>query len=52
MSEKNEIEDLRTKLNSMISVKEIITNDSELLNLSIELDEKINVFMYKKYDEK
>ncbi|MFL0245919.1 aspartyl-phosphate phosphatase Spo0E family protein [Candidatus Clostridium stratigraminis] len=52
MSETNEIENLRTKLNNMISAKEIITNDSELLNLSIELDEKINIFMYKENDKK
>ncbi|MFL0267221.1 aspartyl-phosphate phosphatase Spo0E family protein [Candidatus Clostridium radicumherbarum] len=52
MSETNEIENLRTKLNSMISTKEIITNDSELLTLSIELDEKINTFMYKENDRK
>lgn len=41
----NKIEDLRDKLNSMISTKEIITNDEEILSLSMELDEVINVFL-------
>lgn len=48
----NEIEDLRHKLNSLIIAKEIITNDSEILNLSVELDKKINTFMFKKIEDK
>jgi hypothetical protein len=48
--ETKEIEDLRAKLNSMISAKEIITDDLELLDLSTELDEKINTFMYNNAD--
>jgi hypothetical protein len=50
--ETNEIEDLRAKLNSMISAKEIITDDLELLDLSVELDKKINTFMYNKADDR
>lgn len=50
MSINSEIEDLRAKLNNMISAKEIITNDLELLDLSVELDKKINNFMYNGFE--
>ncbi|WP_297430057.1 aspartyl-phosphate phosphatase Spo0E family protein [Clostridium sp.] len=39
-----QIEDTRVKLNSLISHKEIITNDAELLELSIELDNLISQY--------
>lgn len=52
MLETNELEDLRAKLNSMISEKEIITDDLELLDLSVELDKKINTFMYNNVDDR
>lgn len=47
-----EIEDLRSKLNSMISAKEIITNDSELLDLSVALDKKINNYLNDEFKDK
>ncbi|MFL0269263.1 aspartyl-phosphate phosphatase Spo0E family protein [Candidatus Clostridium radicumherbarum] len=49
MTINSEIEDLRAKLNIMISAKDIITNDLELLDLSVELDKKINIFIYNEY---
>lgn len=52
MSVTNEIEDLRDKLNSLISVKEIITNDSELLNISVELDKKINIYICNNFEDR
>jgi hypothetical protein len=44
----NEIEDLRDKLYNMISAKDIITNDEEILSLSKDLDNLINIFVNKK----
>lgn len=47
MAELNKlIEDTRDKLNMLIENKEIITDDKELLEVSIELDNLINQYMY------
>ncbi|WP_373898789.1 aspartyl-phosphate phosphatase Spo0E family protein [Haloimpatiens sp. FM7315] len=39
-----QIEYTRAKLNKLIVAKEIITNDEELLKVSIELDELLNKY--------
>lgn len=40
------IESTRDELNCLITHKEIITDDKELLELSIELDKLINQYFY------
>jgi len=41
-----QIEDTRDKLNMLIATKEIITDDKELLALSVRLDKLINIYIY------
>ena len=41
-----QIEDTRYKLNMLIATKEIITDDKELLALSVRLDKLINIYIY------
>lgn len=43
-----QIEETRDKLNMLIVTKEIITDDKELLALSVKLDKLINQFMLTK----
>ncbi|NSB12159.1 aspartyl-phosphate phosphatase Spo0E family protein [Clostridium beijerinckii] len=45
MGIKRELERTREELNILIKNKEIITNDKELLELSIKLDKLINEYM-------
>ncbi len=45
MDIKREIESTRDELNILIKNKEIITNDRELLELSVKLDKLINEYM-------
>ncbi|AQS07846.1 MULTISPECIES: aspartyl-phosphate phosphatase Spo0E family protein [Clostridium] len=45
MGIKSELERTREELNILIKNKEIITNDKELLELSIKLDKLINEYM-------
>ncbi|WP_080696947.1 aspartyl-phosphate phosphatase Spo0E family protein [Clostridium beijerinckii] len=45
MDIRREIENTRDELNILIKNKEIITNDKELLELSIKLDKLINEYM-------
>ena len=46
-----QIEDTRDKLNMLIATKEIITDDKELLALSVRLDKLINIYMHTKNNE-
>ena len=41
---KKQIEDTREKLNMLIATKEIITEDKELLEISVSLDKLINKY--------
>ena len=43
-----QIEETRDKLNMLILTKEIITDDKELLALSVKLDKLINQYMLTK----
>jgi hypothetical protein len=43
---KKQIENTREKLNTLMENKEMITNDIELLEVSIFLDELINKYMH------
>ena len=42
---KKQIEDTRDKLNMLIETKEIITDDKELLAISVRLDKLINEYI-------
>ena len=46
-----QIEDTRDKLNMLIATKEIITEDKELLEISVKLDKLINKFIHIKNNE-
>lgn len=48
MDIKIKIERTRDELNILIKNKEVITNDNELLELSIKLDKLINEYMNSK----
>ena len=45
MNIREQIENTRDELNTMITNKEIITGDNELLELSVKLDKLINEYM-------
>ena len=46
-----QIEDTRDKLNMLIATKEIITDDKELLALSVRLDKLINIYIHTNNNE-
>ena len=46
-----QIEETREKLNSLIATKEIITDDKELLALSVRLDKLINIYIHTNNNE-
>ena len=48
---KKQIEDTRDKLNTLIATKEIITDDKELLEISVRLDKLINIYIHTKNNE-
>ena len=45
---KKQIEDARNKLNRLIATKKIITDDKELLEISVTLDKLINKYLHTK----
>lgn len=46
-----QIEDTRNKLNMLIATKERITEDKELLAISVKLDKLINKYIHIKNNE-